>query len=134
MKRLTLFLLGIFVSFNVMAGADEPFFVKDQCYLYIPRIDIVAKGQVTKVTDQELVIKNLGTIWVGKDPIITKINKNKWKITQEMENYPEKKRIMDAYLSGTDAQRAKLERWATGMEWSYSRAAMTAVKLDRCGK
>jgi len=109
-----------------LAGYADTFYKPERCYLFIPRIDVVAKGRVVTVTDQEVVFETMGRIW----PTDEGINPN----DSEIKTVLGKMDITKQYLDSKDRSKLEYKSATTGMNISYSRANLTGIELDRCGK
>ena len=94
------------------AMASDAFFEVGKSYLVIPRIDVVIKGTVTQVTDQEVVFKD------------------HYELTTSKPGGSYKSTAIKEYLNSKD-KASLLERTSlTDTPISYSRANITAIELD----
>ena len=95
------------------------FFEVGKTYLFIPRVDVVMKGKVVQVTDQEIVftdryVLKASKIAKGNDEKAAKLNRA----------------AIAEYLSSKNKASLLEEIQLKNVPISYSRSAMTAIKID----
>lgn len=115
MKLLNIILFAsVLLTTNAMAA--DRFYEKGSCYLFTARTNTWNAGEITKITSQELVFKNVHHVFIqeGED----------WRQKQDA--------VIKKYLNGTAkiSDTNPIETFNT--EAAFSRAAMTAIKLPSC--
>ncbi len=106
--------LCLFYILPKEALASDKFFVKGSCYLFTARSNVWSAGKVVSVTPQEVVMSDLVRVFVQTGDFLKVQDK-----------------VLGAYINGSN--RAYISK--TPMrEVSYSRSAMTAIKLNNCNK
>lgn len=101
--------------------ASDQFFEVGKSYLFTPRLNMVIKGTVTQITDQEIVFT---------DRAILKASKAAATITNDdMKSGKIKSEAIAEFMKSKNRE-ALLEPSAYKGPISYSRSALTAVKIE----
>ncbi len=102
------------------AFAAEQFYEVGKSYLFVPRINMVLKGTVTQITDQEIVFDDIAVLKASKAAANVRDDAKSGKIKSE---------AVVAFLKSKNRD-ALLEPRGFSAPTSYSRSALTAVKID----
>jgi len=121
LKACTLSLVSL-LSATVFA-ADQ-FFEVGKSYLFVPRLDLVMRGTVTQITDQEIVFTDRALLKASKATANVANN--------DAKSGAIKSAAIMEYLKSDKAKRETLVEASTmkNIPTSYSRSALTAIKID----
>jgi hypothetical protein len=123
MKKLSI--LSAVVSSCLLATATfaaDSFFEVGKTYLFTPRFDIVMKGKVVQVTDQEVVFSNRYALKASKAAARV--------VNDDVKSRDIKGKAIMAYLKSNDKASLLESNELKDVPVSYSRSNMTAIKLD----
>ena len=103
------------------AFASDQFFEVGKSYLFVPRINMVMKGTVTQITDQEVVFTDRSILKSSKVPASAQNDDSK--------SAAIKGAAITEFLKSKNRE-ALLEHSKYAGPISYSRSALTAIKID----
>ncbi len=101
--------------------ASDQFFEVGKSYLFIPRLNMVFKGTVTQITDHEIVFTDRATLKSSKAAATV--------MNDDVKSGKIKSDAIMEFMKSKNRE-ALLEPSAYKGPISYSRAEMTAIKID----
>lgn len=124
MKLRQLFAAAVLILVSTISFAGDEFFEVGKSYLFVPRLNLVILGTVTQVTDHEIVFTNRMLLKESKAAATV--------MNDDAKSGKIKSQAIANYLKSDKAKRATLVEAGplTDIPTSYSRAEMTAMKVD----
>lgn len=112
------------VLFSLIANSAlaAEFFEVGKTYLFVPRLNMVMKGTVTQVTDHEIVFTNRYVLKASRVPANL--------ANDDVKGGKIKSDAIAAYLKSDKKATLVEAGQLKDVPTSYSRAALTAIKLD----